>query len=187
MFYLLTTDAKLMCRGSIDTSALCVPIPRIGIQLSLLETMNHVAWCGAGPHECYPDRKASAVEAVHVAHAEHMTTPYLVPTENACRTSTRWVSISSSIDFVSGTRVMVDSGLGSFSFSTQKHSTEELSLMTHNTYLFESGVKPAVRRPVILNLDTHIMGVGGDDSWSSCVHEEFMIKPGVHDISFNFS
>ena len=35
-------------------------------------------------------------------------------------------------------------------------------------------------RPFIaVNLDAALMGVGGDDSWTACVHDEFLITPPV--------
>ena len=67
-------------------------------------------------------------------------------------------------------------------FSSQYYLTEDLSLAKHNT-LLESFPRPFIA----LNLDPYIMGVGGDDSWTSCVHEDYLLQPDKYNFDFKFS
>ncbi len=69
-----------------------------------------------------------------------------------------------------------------FNFSAQHFTTEDLQVATHNSEL-EYFPRPFIS----LNLDGYLMGVGGDDSWSSCVHEEHLLPPDVYHFDFSLS
>ena len=59
-----------------------------------------------------------------------------------------------------------------FDFSAHRYTTEDLNAAQHPHEL--------TPRPFIaVNLDAALMGVGGDDSWTACVHDEFLITPPV--------
>lgn len=50
--------------------------------------LEQVCWYGRGPHECYPDRKASARLGVHgVPSVAALHTPYIFPSACAARVS----------------------------------------------------------------------------------------------------
>jgi beta-galactosidase len=68
-------------------------------------------------------------------------------------------------------------------FSTQPYTTEDLSISNHSKEL-EYFPRPFTS----LNLDPYLMGIGGDDSWSASVHEEFLLPPSQYsfDLTFNF-
>lgn len=68
-----------------------------------------------------------------------------------------------------------------FNFSILEYLTEDLEQATHSAQL-ES--KP--RSFLSLNLDPFLMGVGGDDSWTACVHEEFLLRPKIYEAEFSF-
>ena len=38
----------------VDASSVPVCIPRIGLQLNILPSLQHIVFKGNGPHECYP-------------------------------------------------------------------------------------------------------------------------------------
>lgn len=69
-----------------------------------------------------------------------------------------------------------------FNFSAQSYTTEDLSLATHSTDL-EYHPRPFTS----LNIDPFIMGIGGDDSWTACVHEEYLLPPEEYSYGFTFS
>jgi hypothetical protein len=81
-------------RVSLDASRMPVVMPRVGVQLNLLSDLNNVLYKGNGPHECYPDRKASSIHALHRARVEDMYTPYLHPTESSARTDVHWCTLT---------------------------------------------------------------------------------------------
>lgn len=69
-----------------------------------------------------------------------------------------------------------------FNFSAQRFITEDLSTATHHTDL-EYFPRPFLA----VNIDPFLMGVGGDDSWSASVHEDFLIAPDNYDFEFVFT
>jgi beta-galactosidase len=77
----------------------------------------------------------------------------------------------------------ITSPLAPFSFSVQPYTTEDLALAAHATEL------EACARPFYsLNLDSQIQGIGGDDSWTACVHEEFLVPSDQrHHLAFSLS
>ena len=69
-----------------------------------------------------------------------------------------------------------------FHFSALRHTIEDLSAAQH-TYELENSARPFV----CLNIDPYIMGVGGDDSWSACVHDEFLLPPAKYSFQLALS
>lgn len=91
-----------------------------------------------------------------------------------------------------------------FNFSVQNYSTEALIACKHSSSLdmhaicaeklsshsqsrsdLSSGVESRVddSNPlagVCLNIDPFLQGVGGDDSWSACVHEGYLLPPAEY-------
>lgn len=77
--YYLTSAGRLDMSFHVDALAMVVVLPRIGIQFQVCDAFQQVSWRGMGPHECYPDRKASAINAVHSAPIDSLHVPYIVP------------------------------------------------------------------------------------------------------------
>ena len=73
-------------------------------------------------------------------------------------------------------------GCPRFHFGIQEYTTEDLSIAEHSTDL-ESLPRPFLS----LNLDPHLMGVGGDDSWTASVHDEHTLHPDSYSFEFSFS
>jgi len=72
-----------------------------------------------------------------------------------------------------------------FNFSAQPYTTEDLANAKHTTQL-EHCPRPFTS----MNLDPFIQGVGGDDSWTACVHEDYTLPateaPYEFDFTFSF-
>ena len=77
-----------------------------------------------------------------------------------------------------------------FNFSVQEFSTETLARTTHSAEL-EATRSTKAPTGVWLNVDPYLMGVGGDDSWTACVHDSFTLQPKSYDFkvsaSFHYS
>ncbi|CAN0438916.1 unnamed protein product, partial [Hapterophycus canaliculatus] len=204
---------------------------RVGLRLLLPGSFSSIRWFGRGPHENYPDRKASALVARHAAPVSEQLTPYIRPGECGGKTDVRWLEISrprrrpvsapatpgadgaDGVDGVASAVLPLSSpaaarepavlfavpasasggsgpaGAGDgegeggdadeqrptspslFSFSALPHLAEDLAGVMHPEQLSP--------RPVTaVSLDHRLMGIGGDDSWSACVHDEFLVRPG---------
>ncbi len=76
---------------------------------------------------------------------------------------------SPSVALPAGIRI---DGSSPFNFSLLDQTTEDLEIFQHNSTL------ESLRRPFMsLNIDPFLMGVGGDDSWTATVHDEYMLSP----------
>jgi hypothetical protein len=67
------------------------------------EDMEAVEWFGRGPHECYPDRKASAASGRYSSTVDDMHVPYIVPSENGGRADVSWVALQRAAPLASST------------------------------------------------------------------------------------
>lgn len=70
-----------------------VTIPRLGVSLEVPKRLQAASWFGFGPHENYPDRRASAALGQWSASVPEMHTPYTVPSENGGRGGVRWLAL----------------------------------------------------------------------------------------------
>jgi hypothetical protein len=68
-----------------------------------------------------------------------------------------------------------------FQFSAMPFTTEDLSLATHASIMEQHP-----RSFTSLNIDPFLMGVGGDDSWTASVLDEYLIPPGVYTYDLTF-
>ncbi|MEI6062863.1 MAG: glycoside hydrolase family 2 TIM barrel-domain containing protein, partial [Bacteroidota bacterium] len=64
-------------------------IPRLGINMKLNGSLDHVDWYGRGPFENYPDRKTAAYIGFYHSTTYEMYTPYVRPQENGYRTDVK--------------------------------------------------------------------------------------------------
>ena len=132
------------------------PLPRIGLNFQVPDQHQPVSWLGYGPHENYPDRRTSACFSRWQLPLEEMTTPYIFPTENGLRCD------SKTLDWG---RWHVG---GNFHFSVQPYGTTQLMETDHWHWM-----KP--ENGVWITLDAQHMGIGGDDSWTPSVLQQWLL------------
>lgn len=136
-------------------------LPRVGLLLQLAQPVEQVSWLGRGPHENYPDRKLAAHLGRWSLPLSALHTPYIFPTENGLRCDTRQLQLG-------------DLAIhGHFHFGVSRYSPQTLARTRHQHELIaDAGMH--------LCIDGFHMGVGGDDSWSPSVHEEYLLNPGCY-------
>ncbi len=157
--WLITLDrtGRLETDIHVTVSPSLPPLPRVGAVSQIAAKAREVGWLGLGPHENYPDRRASALFSRWRLPMEQMFTPYIFPSENGLRCDTRHLSVADwQID-------------GQFHFSVSPYGTGQLTNAAHWHEL-----KPEAG--LWLHLDAEHMGVGGDDSWSPSVHPEYLLN-----------
>ncbi|KAL9175417.1 hypothetical protein ABFS82_02G110800 [Erythranthe guttata] len=142
------------------------PLPRVGIEFHLDKSMDQITWYGRGPFECYPDRKAAAHVGVYEQDAGSMHVPYIVPGECSGRADVRWATFRDKGGF--GIYASAYGGSPPMQMSASYHSTAELERATHNEELVKGD-------NIEVHFDHKHMGVGGDDSWSPCVHDKYLV------------
>ncbi|KAG2396533.1 hypothetical protein LR48_Vigan08g004000 [Vigna angularis] len=150
------------------------PLPRVGIVLNVEKSLDLVTWYGRGPFECYPDRKAAAQVAVYEHNVSELHVPYIVPGESSGRADVRWATFRNKNGFgIYASKYGISPPM---QMSASYYSTSELERATHNEELIEGD-------SIEFHLDHKHMGLGGDDSWSPCVHNPYLIPPVSHSFS----
>jgi len=150
---LLDVDVAVAPEAAHEVPALA----RVGAVLRVADKTQQIDWFGRGPHENYPDRKASADFGQWSATVDELHTPYIFPCDNGLRCDVRALQIGA---------LAVS---GDFAFSVSEYGLQQLMQAQHNHEL--------VAQPgLFVHIDGFHMGVGGDDSWTPSVAEEFLLS-----------
>eukprot|EP00124_Ichthyophonus_hoferi_P002168 Ihof_evm4s137 gene=Ihof_evmTU4s137 len=152
-------------------------LPRVGIHFAMPGQYNQMTWLGRGPHECYPDRMASAQLGVYSSSVAEQFVPYVVPGECGGKADCQWVALSdnSGLGMMVATCTATHVDTEDYASQSPPHilgqplqvnasmySIDELERASHVHELpcKENGVSP-----IHLNVDSKHMGLGGDNSW----------------------
>ena len=146
-------------------------IPRIGMKMQLIKSLDKLEYYGKGPWENYVDRNNSAHIGLYESTVGEQYYPYTRPQENGHKTQVRWLNLTEE----SGIGLKVDAIEAPFEFNALHYTTSDL----------DPGEKKTGRRYnelkegdfVELHIDHRMMGVGGDNSWGAKPHEKYMYYP----------
>jgi len=169
--YIINGNKQIKVNASFYSDANTPPLPRVGFITSLPLEFDDIEWYGRGPFESYEDRKESAFVGRYTSTVKEQYFPYIMPQENGNRTDTRWLKVFSRKDEIT---VL---GAPLFNFTIHDYSPSEL-YDAKNTTILRQGNK------IWLNIDLKQMGLGGDDSWTPRVHNEFLLKEKTYQLSF---
>ncbi|PWE00391.1 glycoside hydrolase family 2 TIM barrel-domain containing protein [Marinilabilia rubra] len=149
------------------------PLPRLGMQTTILSDFDQVEFYGKGPHESYWDRKEGARLGLFEMPINQLPYLYVLPQENGNRSDVRWLSLQAA-----GTDLKVK-GNRVFDFSAWPWSMENLEAATHINELKK-------QNGYTLNIDYRQVGLGGDDSWSAqaAAHPEYRLSDNEYSFSF---
>lgn len=172
--YRFSGDGRIHVANQFEKQAGLPIIPRFGMNVELLHSLQNVEWFGRGPFENYVDRKLAAdIGRYKNVVADHYV-PYLRPQENGYKTDTRWLSLDDGGK--TGLLIVADEEIG---FSVHHNRMSDFVPPVKIAITSEDGpgarendervnvhVSDVVPRDIIsLNIDFGQMGVGGDDSW----------------------
>ena len=149
-------------------------MPRLGMRMILPAEYEMMTWLGRGPQETYADRRHAKL-GVWSTTAGDDCAPYLLPQETGNHEDVRWAEITD--DSGHGVRVKRGAGAKPFAMSLLPYSSTMLEEALHQDEL----PKP---RHMFLRLLAAQMGIGGDDSWMSPVHEQYQL-PADQPLSLN--
>jgi beta-galactosidase len=160
--YLVSQDGEVAVEVDVELANGLPSLPRIGLELCLYDhgVSDHqesVNWLGRGPHENYPDRKASARIGRYQLPLKQMHTDYIFPSENGLRCD------------VSEAHIGELSVRGDFHFAVSEFSQDNLAQAKHTNELVKQDT-------IFVRIDGFHMGVGGDDSWTPSVHKEYLLS-----------
>lgn len=154
--------------GTIETTLSYDPVkelgdmPEFGMMFKLDADYDTVKWYGLGPQETYEDRQHGGKYGVYENKVVDNIAEYLVPQESGNKCRVRYA------------KVMDKKGRGmlffgdELSFSALPYTPHELENAVHHFEL------PPVHYTVV-RVAKKQMGVGGDDSWGSHTHPEYLL------------
>ena len=171
----VTGDGRVAIALTVTADPRFDVLPRIGLELTAPADLGQAEWFGRGPHECYPDRQASADLAVHRLPVAELGTAYIHPTENGARTDVRWWALRDQ----AGRGLMVR-GEQPLVVTARQHTLADLMAAAHTVDL-------PVRDHISLHIDHRHMGVGGDIGWGRSVHAPYLIAPATWHYALHLS
>ena len=166
--------------GSIDLKSRIVPegnlppLPRVGVRLLLDKPFQKLTWYGHGPHENYPDRKASCPTGLWQSTVDEQYVPYPRPQETGNKEGVRWLALTNQ----AGSGLVIVAEREPIAASALHFTSQDLVSATHAYQL-----KP--RQEVVVSLDAKQCGLGN----SSCgpgVLSEYAVPAQTHDLHLSF-
>lgn len=172
--YSIYADGSIKVKSSFKGVAGLPDIPTYAMSFKVDADYDQLDWYANGPEENYTDRNHGAKLMTFKNEAKDSVTPYVIPQESGNRTGVRRVDITNNKG--QGLRI---AKLGQpVECNISPYTAFELENASHPYEL------PEIHNTVI-TVAARQMGVGGDDSWGSPVHEEYRIKAD-QDISLEF-
>lgn len=118
--------------GELVTHEVTVPaewddIPRVGVRLELPPEVSTVEWVGRGPHECYTDRRTSALVGRWTTRVDEWPVRYVHPQANGNRTEVRQLRF---LDAAGRTVISVEE-LADLDVTVSRWTDEELAAAGH--------------------------------------------------------
>ncbi|WP_051267199.1 glycoside hydrolase family 2 TIM barrel-domain containing protein [Nakamurella lactea] len=146
-------------------------IPEVGMLLSVPGEFENLDYYGRGPQENMVDRKTGSLIGRYHSTVDDQWTPYLRPQENGNKTDVRWVALTNDdgIGLLAAAEPLP--GAEPLEVNASHFTPEDLSSGARHDYQLTP------RDDVILRLNLHQMGVGGDNSWGAQTHDEYKLFP----------
>jgi beta-galactosidase len=176
--YLFQTDGSLKVTASINLEGKELPeLPRFGMRMELLPTLNQINFYGRGPWENYSDRNTASFLGLYKDNVENLFTNYIRPQENGYRTDVRWLTLTDA----SGKGIRVE-GVQPICVSALNYKSEDFDPGTTKKQQHPTDLKS--RNAVWLHVDLAQRGVGGDNSWGSLPHDPYRLLAKRYEYSY---
>jgi beta-galactosidase len=147
-------------------------VPRVGLEMILPGGFENIHYYGYGPVENYPDRRLSAILAVHqsTVGAEHF--PFVPPSENGGHEETRWVRFGGKekkeIQIVSRQP---------FHFDVHHSSADDYLAAAHDHQLVR-------RAETFVHIDAAHGPIGSEMAWSTVMPSAHTLGGGSYHLNF---
>ena len=182
--YFLDLDSKTKVEVDMDYTPDSVRVesmPKFGLRMRVPSGYDNVSWVGRGPWENYPDRKLGALFGQYSLPLDEYMTDYVYSQDNSNRAD---------VDNI----LLTGQGLPSLSISEWgygfpkgvnariwNYSEEDLEKARHGYELPE-------RDYLNINIDSEIIGVGGNDAWGARTEPQYIPSAKEpHSLSFSIS
>ncbi|MCK4960079.1 MAG: DUF4981 domain-containing protein, partial [Planctomycetes bacterium] len=148
---------------------------RIGMQMSIPQDLENIAWFGRGPNPTYQDRKLEPV-GLYEGTVDGQWIDYSHPQENGNKTDVRWAALTD--DSGSGLLFAADDnllsvGAGHYSKDTMQNSDYSFRMKRSDD--------------IYLNIDAVQTGVGGTNSWGATPLDPYQLKAKKYRYSYRIA
>ena len=174
--YHIGIDGGVRISVSFDPGKMDLPfLPRLGLQLLAPATLSQLEWFGRGPQASYSDRWAAAPVGRYSGSVADQFHTYVRPQENGNKVDVRWMAVRAQ----DGTGLLVV-GRPTFSGSALDVLDKDIDSPGHQLH----SVDVRRRNFTVIDVDLRQMGLGGDDSWRSTAHPQYLISPRHYEYDF---
>lgn len=147
--WIVRGDGSLDLDNRFEPEGALPPLPRIGIVLRVAGDLDNLHWYGHGPHESYPDRKASTPVGLWSGTIAEQYVAYARPQENGSKEGVRWLTLTDA----NGTGLLVVATEEPMAATALHHTAADLDAAAHPHEL-------TPRPEVVLSLDARQCGLG---------------------------
>ena len=148
-------------------------MPEFGMMFVLDADLENLEWYGMGPEETYSDRCHGAKLGIYRNKVTDNMAKYLMPQECGNKVGVRYAKVTDE----QGNGLLFEGN--EMEFSALPYTPHELENAMHDFEL------PNIHHTVVRAAKAQ-MGVGGDDSWGSSVHPEYLLDVSSK-MKFEFS
>ncbi|MDO4299023.1 MAG: glycoside hydrolase family 2 TIM barrel-domain containing protein [Lachnospiraceae bacterium] len=174
MEYTVCGDGTIQVKLIYDPVEALGDMPLFGVQMKLDADYDRLEWYGLGPQETYCDRDQGAKLGIYSNRVKENLARYLTPQECGNKTGVRWAKVTDARG-----RGLMFTG-DQMEFSALPYTAHELENALHWYEL------PQVHYTVV-RAALQQMGIGGDDSWGSRAHPEYLLNAdGRMEFTFSF-
>lgn len=152
--YLIEASGTIATRHRFEPIGEVPPLPKVGLRLHAPGAFETLRYEGRGPHENYPDRKASADQGLWTLPVDAAGEFYVRPQDNGNREGVRWAALTDE----QGRGVRFE---GPFSFTVSRFLPEQLERARHFAGEPPRFARPVPREDLVVCLDAFVMGLGG--------------------------
>ena len=167
--YEVLGDGTIRTRLSCDPAKELGDMPEFGVMFKFDADYDHVKWYGLGPDETYADRMKGAKLGIYENLVEDNMARYVTPQECGAKQQVRWAKITDRSG--RGMIFEMEEESGPMMFSALPYTPHEIENAKHAYELPQTHY-------TVVRAALGQMGVGGDDSWGSCTHPEYLLDAG---------
>ncbi len=173
MLYTIHRDGSVELHSFINSSDPSLVLPRLGYEMQVPKSLNHVEYYGRGPVSNYPDRRTGTFVERFTSTVAKQVEHFPKPQDMGNHDDTRWLTLTTPQG--DGVMFIADTTM---SFQALPYSALDITTAAHPQDLNHNG------NSTFLHLDVGITGLGGTSCGQAPPLESCRIKANPHTFGF---
>lgn len=165
--YTVKADGEMQMKNLLQPYGDLNCLPKLGFEAACSGEVKQVSWFGCGPHESYPDRKASADVSVYQMNPDEEILYYIMPQETGNHEEIRWVCAA-----VPDKEGVLISSNQLFCFTASHYQASELQKKQHREDLIP-------QKQIFLSIDYKQHGLGNASCGNETMHKYKLLPETV--------